>query len=391
MSSHTDLSGAQQHEDRLQALIDSSPLALVEFGLDTRIRLWNPAAERIFGWTREEILGRGGVPMAPADEARGERGPVRRACWPASRSPTTRPSGSARTARPSMSRSPPRRSGTRRAESSGTWSRTPTSPSARSRRNASTRSLTGRRSRSWSSISTLTSASGTRPPSASSAGRRPRSSVSGSRWCRSRSSPRATSCWRACSRRRDLYGLRDRSPAQGRDARRRLDRGRASPGRVRPCGGNIAVYADITERKAQQAELHRLNAELHARLEELAASRARIVAAGDVERKRLERNLHDGAQQRLVALALSLRLALAKLDSGPGGRPRVARRRRGRRLGLALDELRELARGIHPAVLSDQGLRAAVEGLAARAPFRSRSRTSPTSGCRSPSRRLRTT
>ena len=80
---------------------------------------------------------------------------------------------------------------------------------------------------------------------------------------------------------------------------------------------NIAVYADITERKAQQAELHRLNAELHARLEELAASRARIVAAGDVERKRLERNLHDGAQQRLVTLALSLRLALAKLDSDP--------------------------------------------------------------------------
>ncbi|HEX5781430.1 MAG TPA: PAS domain S-box protein, partial [Solirubrobacteraceae bacterium] len=54
-----------EREGRLQALIDSSPLALVEFGLDTRIRLWNPAAERIFGWTREEMLGRGGLPMAP--------------------------------------------------------------------------------------------------------------------------------------------------------------------------------------------------------------------------------------------------------------------------------------------------------------------------------------
>src|SRR4051794_5810585 len=51
--------------ERLQALIDASPLTLVEFGLDTRIQLWNPAAERIFGWTREEMLGRGGLPMAP--------------------------------------------------------------------------------------------------------------------------------------------------------------------------------------------------------------------------------------------------------------------------------------------------------------------------------------
>jgi PAS domain S-box-containing protein len=56
----------QGAREELQALIDSSPLALVEFGLDTRIRLWNPAAERIFGWSREEMLGRGGLPMAPA-------------------------------------------------------------------------------------------------------------------------------------------------------------------------------------------------------------------------------------------------------------------------------------------------------------------------------------
>ncbi|HEX2303857.1 MAG TPA: PAS domain S-box protein, partial [Gaiella sp.] len=57
--------GKQHEEEQLQALIDSSPLALVEFGLDTRIRLWNPAAERIFGWSREEMLGRGDLPMAP--------------------------------------------------------------------------------------------------------------------------------------------------------------------------------------------------------------------------------------------------------------------------------------------------------------------------------------
>jgi PAS domain S-box-containing protein len=58
----------ERPEERLQALIDASPFALVEFGLDTRIRLWNPAAERIFGWTAEEMLGRGGLPMAPPDK-----------------------------------------------------------------------------------------------------------------------------------------------------------------------------------------------------------------------------------------------------------------------------------------------------------------------------------
>jgi signal transduction histidine kinase len=132
--------------------------------------------------------------------------------------------------------------------------------------------------------------------------------------------------------------------------------------------GNMVAYTDISERKAQEAEVHRLNAELHDRLEELAASRARIVTAGDVERRRLERNLHDGAQQRLVAVALSLRLVAGKLESDPD----VARELlggAGRELALALDELRELARGLHPAVLTDRGLRAAVETLADRAPF----------------------
>jgi PAS domain S-box-containing protein len=132
--------------------------------------------------------------------------------------------------------------------------------------------------------------------------------------------------------------------------------------------GNLVAYTDITERKAQDAEVHRLNAELHARLEELAASRARIVAAGDVERRRLERNLHDGAQQRLVTLALSLRVALAKLDSDPAA-ARAVLADAGDELALALAELRELARGIHPAVLTDRGLRAAVDVLAGRAPI----------------------
>jgi signal transduction histidine kinase len=131
--------------------------------------------------------------------------------------------------------------------------------------------------------------------------------------------------------------------------------------------GNMVAYTDITERKAQDAEVRRLNAELHARLEELAASRARIVTAGDVERRRLERNLHDGAQQRLVTLSLSLRTALAKLDSDPAA-ARAVLTDAGEELAVALEELRELAHGLHPAILSDRGLRAAVEGLLGRVP-----------------------
>src|SRR4029079_13751977 len=62
---YTDISERMAQEQRLQALIDASPVALVEFDVDTRIRLWNPAAERIFGWSRDEMIGRGGLPMAP--------------------------------------------------------------------------------------------------------------------------------------------------------------------------------------------------------------------------------------------------------------------------------------------------------------------------------------
>jgi PAS domain S-box-containing protein len=231
-----------------QALIDSSPLALVEFGLDTRIRLWNPAAERIFGWTREEMLERSGLPMAPPE---------------------------------------------RRGESEELFARV----------------LAGESINDYETVrlrkdGTLVAVSIAAAP------------------------------------------VRDGS------------------GRV---VSNMVAYTDITERKAQEAEVHRLNAELHDRLEDLAASRARIVAAGDVERRRLERNLHDGAQQRLVALSLALRVALAKLDSDPVA-ARATLAAAGDELALALAELRELARGLHPAVLSDRGLRAAVEMLAGRSP-----------------------
>ena len=100
--------------------------------------------------------------------------------------------------------------------------------------------------------------------------------------------------------------------------------------------------------------------------EELTASRARIVQAGDAERRRLERNLHDGAQQRLVSLALRLRVAESRLADDPAAAAGLIAEASDE-LALGLDELRELARGIHPAILTDHGLTPAVEALAARA------------------------
>jgi signal transduction histidine kinase len=104
----------------------------------------------------------------------------------------------------------------------------------------------------------------------------------------------------------------------------------------------------------------RLQVDVRARLEELRASRARIVAAGDAERKRLERDLHDGAQQRLVALALSLRLLRSHVDGDARRRVDEA----DQELSDAISELRELSYGIFPAVLADGGLAPAVQALA---------------------------
>jgi signal transduction histidine kinase len=107
----------------------------------------------------------------------------------------------------------------------------------------------------------------------------------------------------------------------------------------------------------------RLQAELRAQLAELRASRLRIVGAGDAERRRLERDLHDGAQQRLLALGLALQL-LRDHD----GDPQLLEQAEAE-LQAALHELRDLARGIHPSILSEQGLAAAVRSLTARAPI----------------------
>jgi PAS domain S-box-containing protein len=225
--------GPDVREDRLNAVIVASPIAILEVGLDDCVRLWNPAAERIFGWPAEEVIGKR-VPIVPP-EARAEFEEL-----------------------------------VARVRSGITYTGF---EAVRLRRD------------------------GTRIDVEISAA-----------------------------------PIRDRS------------------GEV---VGHMAAFVDVTERNRQEAELR--------------ASRGRIVEAADIERKRLERNLHDGAQQRLVTLALDLRLACVRIDSDPAEARRlldgVAQQ-----LSEALAELRELARGIHPAVLSERGLVPALEVLACRAP-----------------------
>jgi signal transduction histidine kinase len=120
----------------------------------------------------------------------------------------------------------------------------------------------------------------------------------------------------------------------------------------------LADFTDLVALALESAEAH----------DQLTASRARIVEASVAERQRLERNLHDGAQQRLVTLAVNLRIAQECLLENPEAAAAMLAGV-GDDLKLALEELRELARGLHPAVLSDRGLEPALQSLANRAPF----------------------
>ena len=107
--------------------------------------------------------------------------------------------------------------------------------------------------------------------------------------------------------------------------------------------------------------------QLQARVDALQASRDRAVDAAEAERRRIERDLHDGAQQRLVALAMDLGMARAKLETDPAAATALVGEAH-EEAKRALAELRDLARGIHPAVLADRGLDAAISALAARSP-----------------------
>jgi len=113
----------------------------------------------------------------------------------------------------------------------------------------------------------------------------------------------------------------------------------------------------------------RLHADVSAQLQEVRASRARIVNVRDAERQRLERDLHDGAQQRLVTLSLALKLLQARMSDGADPQAESTLQDAIAELSVALSELRELARGIHPAILTEAGLRAALRSLAERMPI----------------------
>jgi signal transduction histidine kinase len=165
-------------------------------------------------------------------------------------------------------------------------------------------------------------------------------------------------------------------------ASRAVDVDRPGPGRVvaRVAGSDEAVLVydeglalepqlvKLTAAAASMALEHaRLQAEVQAQLEQVRASRTRIVEAGDAERRRLERDLHDGAQQRLVTLSLALGMAR---DRAAAADPELGLliESAGKEAREALTELRELARGIHPAVLTETGLTGAIQALAERSP-----------------------
>jgi signal transduction histidine kinase len=134
-------------------------------------------------------------------------------------------------------------------------------------------------------------------------------------------------------------------------------------------GDEPGLVRAVAASAALALENERLGAELRARLDELQTSRSRLVEVSMFERRRLERDLHDGAQQRLVALSLQLGLAKRRLQEGEGAAAGAMLDAARDELARALEELRELARGIHPAVLTDRGLEPALEALAERAPL----------------------
>jgi signal transduction histidine kinase len=159
-----------------------------------------------------------------------------------------------------------------------------------------------------------------------------------------------------------------------------VDVARPAPGRavtpIADADGAVLVHDAGLEHEPQLVRLtaaaasmalehSRLQAEVHAQLEQVRASRARIVEAGDAERRRLERDLHDGAQQRLVTLSLALGMAR---DRAAGADPELGSliESASKEAREALTELRELARGIHPAVLTETGLTGAIQALAER-------------------------
>ncbi|HSF61531.1 MAG TPA: PAS domain S-box protein [Gaiellaceae bacterium] len=345
-------------EERFRAVIESAPVAIVEIGSDDEVKLWNRAAERIFGWSAEEVLGR--PPVWIPDDRQEEY----------------------------------RALSAREAEG-GAWSGYETVRKHRDGRlldveiaAAPIRDSAGMVAGAMAVLSDITDRK--RHEDELRAGEeRLQAAIRGA--------PVAivevdlddrVRLWNPAAER--IFGwaadevigtvvpvVPPEREGEFRNLLERVRKGDAYTGfesvRMRRDGtrvdveisaapirdasgtvvGHMALFSDITDRKRHEQELR--------------ASRARLVVAADEARQELERNLHDGAQQRLVALSVSLRLAESKLDADPAAASSILTSAR-EELAQALSELRELARGIHPAVLTDRGLGPAVEGLVARTP-----------------------
>ena len=151
-----------------------------------------------------------------------------------------------------------------------------------------------------------------------------------------------------------------------------LERGSAPVGAIihdPVLGEDPGLVRAVTAAVRMAVDNERLTATVRAQLEDVRASRMRIVEAADAERQRVERNLHDGAQQRLVALSLALRRARAQLPADAGGELEATLGGASEQLASALSELRDLARGIHPAILTEAGLGPALRSLARESPI----------------------
>jgi PAS domain S-box-containing protein len=364
------LDDLHRSEERLHAVIESSPLAIMELDLQTRVIRWNPAAERTLGWTRAEMLGRKDLPMVP-DSRREESDRLAakvRAGQAYSDFETVRQRKDGMLIDVAVAAAPVR-------DSAGDVVSHMVIYSDISERKlqeanlAEAQKLAHIGSWHWEVTSNRVTWS---DELFRLWGREPESEGLNYEAFLAAIHPDDRDLVRETVEHayaeRSSFAFEHRVPTPDGGVRWMSSRGRVV---TNESGEPIRVLGsaqDITERKRYEAELHRLHEELQARFDDLTASRARIVTAGDVERRRLERNLHDGAQQRLVTLSVSLRLALKRLEDDPGS-ARELLAEAADELTVALEELRELARGLHPAVLTEHGLRAAVESLASRVPL----------------------
>lgn len=357
-------------EERLRAVIQSSPVAIVEVGDDGRLRSWNPAAEQIFGWTAEEVA-TGPLYLVPESESEEYLELLERVragqSYTGHESKRIRKDGSLVDVE--VSSAPIR-------DSSGAFvghMALFADISERKRRELELQRERDITETLMQAIPSLVVVVDSEAMIVDSGVDAERAGVN--------NAFRHAFGWPDTELvHRSILDLIDEDDAYlARMAIASAANGVASPEResrwLRGDGDRLVIawtatpIADVTGRKASLVLLSGIDVtERKRQEEELRASRARIVQTADETRRKLERNLHDGAQQRLVALSVSLRLAETKLESDPDSAAAILSGARDE-LAHALEELRELARGIHPAVLTDRGLAAAIEALVTRTPL----------------------